>query len=76
MKRAEEFLKENYFDEETGDWFHYDFHEAMEEYASMKQDELIEKICEAEEQDGFISAYMFVDTIMGKQLKDWLKSLK
>jgi len=32
MKTAEEWLKDEYFDEETGDWLPYDVYEAIENY--------------------------------------------
>jgi hypothetical protein len=36
---AKEWLKEQYFDEESGDWMHYDFHDAMEAYADAVKSE-------------------------------------
>jgi len=34
-KLAENWLKEQYFDKENGDWYHYDMFKAMQEYAEV-----------------------------------------
>ena len=65
-------------------FFHEKLFEIMEEYASIKQDELIEKICEESHKTNGISSdrVIFIEeTVAGFNIteinfKDWLKSLK
>ena len=39
--KAKEWLTERYFDEESGDWFKYNFYEAMEEYHQSRLKEIM-----------------------------------
>ena len=70
---AEQWMRKNYFDEETGRWIPFDDYQTMEEYASFKQDELIERICEAIDEQHYM---IYKRTEANQAFKDWLKSLK
>jgi hypothetical protein len=89
--KAEEILSKhnvfiNVYQEEkyNNDEFSKALIDAMEEYASIKQDELIEKICEESHKTNGISSdkVIFIEeTVAGFNIteinfKDWLKSLK
>ena len=66
--KAEQWMRKNYFDEETGRWIPFDDYQTMEEYASFKQDELIERM---------VNEYPKQCIWSTKELfSDWLKSLK
>ena len=39
--KAKKWLTERYFDEESGDWFKYNFYEAMEEYHQSELERII-----------------------------------
>jgi hypothetical protein len=55
---AKEWLKAEYFDFESGDWFHYDIHEAMEAYAKQV---IAERMPTEEEIQKHIETTRFMD---------------